>query len=204
MSGMPGAMASFGKYHVVRSIGKGGMGEVFLARDLGLEREVAIKIVHPHLVTDATFVARFQREARIVAQLRHANIVPLFEFDSSHRPPYMVMPFVKGDSLKTRLAQLRETGRTLPLPEAARILDGVAAGLDKAHERAIVHRDLKPANILLDEDGNPLLTDFGIAKLLADAAQTAQLSLPDSTLGTASYMSPEQAASRPVVARSDL
>ncbi|MEO6061407.1 MAG: serine/threonine-protein kinase [Thermoflexales bacterium] len=196
---------TFGKYEVIRSIGTGGMGEVFVARDPALNRLVAIKAVHAHLAADATFGARFAREARIIAQLDHPNIVPVYDFDGEHSPPYMVMPLISGNSLRERLAERRQSGqRGLPFDEAARILSAVAAALDTAHAKGVIHRDIKPGNILLSVDGGTRLADFGIAKIIDESANAQQLSLPDSTIGTAAYMSPEQAAGKPVEARSDI
>jgi len=196
---------AFGKYEVVRTLGAGGMGEVFVARDRALNRLVAIKAVHPHLAADPTFGARFEREARIIAQLDHPNIVPVYDFDGAHVPPFMVMPLISGQSLRERLAERRATRhRGLPFAEVERILSAVAAALDAAHAKSVIHRDVKPANVLLSEDGSVRLTDFGIAKLLDESAGEMQLSLPDSSIGTATYMSPEQAAGKPAVPRSDI
>jgi serine/threonine protein kinase/tetratricopeptide (TPR) repeat protein len=207
-------MNTLGKYILKKSLGKGGMGEVFLAHDPALDRNVAIKIVHAHLAGDVTFAARFQREARILAQLQHPNIVTIYEFDLAHTPPYMVMPFIQGGSLKDYLQTLRAENRAMPLSQVEAILVKIAEGLDYAHAQHVVHRDIKPANILfskgntqqnkLDDDNQPMLTDFGIAKLVDDVTQTQQLSMPGNTLGTATYMSPEQAASDTVTPRSDL
>lgn len=187
---------SFGKYLVTKSLGRGGMAEVFLARDPVLERNVAIKVIHPHLATDPDFGERFRREAKLVASLRHAHIVQLYDFDIQNNQPFMVMEYLDGASLKTRLA-----ARALPLAEIARILNALASALEYAHARGAIHRDVKPANILFTENNEPVLADFGIAKIIGEAAQ---LSVSGAVVGSPAYMSPEQAASKSVDARSDI
>ncbi|MBI5031002.1 MAG: tetratricopeptide repeat protein [Chloroflexi bacterium] len=192
---------SFGKYIVVKPLGRGGMAEVHLARDPLLDRNVAIKVIYPHLANDPDFGERFRREAKLVASLRHNHIVQVYDFDVQNDQPYMVMEYLDGGSLKTRLEALRATGQTLPLAETARILDAIASALDYAHAHGAIHRDVKPANIILTSANEPVLTDFGIAKIVGDAAQ---LSASGSIVGSPAYMSPEQATSKPVDARSDL
>lgn len=192
---------SFGKYVGVKPLGRGGMAEVYLARDPVLDRNVAIKVIYPHLATDPDFGERFLREAKLVASLRHNHIVQLYDFDIQNNQPYMVMEFLDGGSLKTRLDALRATGKMMPLAESARVLDAIANALDYAHARGAIHRDVKPANIIFTSANEPVLTDFGIAKILGDAAQA---SAAGTIVGTPAYMSPEQAASKPVDARSDL
>ena len=194
------AAQTFGKYIVTRRLGRGGMAEVYLARDPVLERNVAIKVIYPHLSADPGFDERFCREAKVVASLRHAHIVQLYDFDVLNDQPFMVLEYLSGGTLKDRLAALHKQGKMMSLAEIARILDPLANALDYAHARGAVHRDVKPANILFTANGEPVLTDFGISKLLGESAQ---ISASGSVIGSPAYMSPEQAASKPVDARSD-
>jgi serine/threonine-protein kinase len=186
------------QYRVVRLLGRGGMGSVYLARDLTLDREVAIKVVRTD--SDAGEIHdRLRREARTAARLSHPNIVPLHAFGEVEGMPYFVMGYVRGESLATRL---RRDSR-LPEDEARRILADVAEALDHAHRQGVVHRDVKPDNVLLDdESGRALLTDFGVAKALGGRET---LTAHGSVVGTPHYMSPEQAAGRgDIDGRSDL
>jgi serine/threonine-protein kinase len=177
------------QYRIVRVLGRGGMGVVYLARDLALDREVAIKV----LKTDSSareIQDRLRREARMAAKLSHPNIVPLHAFGEVEGRPYFVMGYVRGESLAARL---RRDGK-LPDEEARRILVNLAEALDHAHRQGVVHRDVKPDNVLLDdESGRALLTDFGVAKALGGSET---LTAAGSVVGTPSYMSPEQAAGR--------
>jgi serine/threonine-protein kinase len=186
------------QYRIVRLLGRGGMGSVYLARDLALDREVAIKVVK----TDSSVPEiqdRLRREARTAARLSHPNIVPLHAFGEVEGMPYFVMGYVRGESLATRL---RRDGK-LSEEEARRVLADLAEALDHAHRQGVVHRDVKPDNVLLDdESGRALLTDFGVAKALG---RSETLSAVGSVVGTPSYMSPEQAAGRPDIdGRSDI
>jgi hypothetical protein len=186
------------QYRIVRLLGRGGMGAVYLARDLALDREVAIKVVK----TDSSareIQDRLRREARTAARLSHPNIVPLHAFGEVEGMPYFVMGYVRGESLATRL---RRDGK-LPEEEARRVLADLAEALDHAHRQGVVHRDVKPDNVLLDdESGRALLTDFGVAKALG---RSETLTAIGSVVGTPSYMSPEQAAGRPDIdGRSDI
>ena len=176
-----------GRYEVVRAIGEGGMAQVWLAKDPALGRDVAIKVVKvaglPESVR-ATFVERFKNEARAVAMLRHASIVAVHDTGVDEElGVYSVYEFVSGPSLRERLDQV---GGPLPREEAARILQAVGEALSVAHDAGIVHRDVKPANILLADDGNVKLADFGVARL-PDAAMTRE----GTFLGTPSYAAPE-------------
>ena len=177
------------QYRVLRLLGRGGMGAVYLARDLTLEREVAIKIVTPAVDRDRMY-ERFRREAKTAAKLSHPNIVPLHAFGEVEGMPYFVMGYVRGESLADRL---RRDGR-LAEDEARRILVEIADALDHAHSQGVVHRDVKPANVLLeDASGRALLTDFGIAKTINHGETLTQ---HGTVVGTPHYMSPEQAAGR--------
>ncbi|MCZ7574997.1 MAG: tetratricopeptide repeat protein [Ardenticatenaceae bacterium] len=195
------ATQSFDKYIVRRLLGRGGMAEVYQAYDPDLDRHVAVKVIHPHLASDPDFGARFRREAKLVASLRHPHIVQLYDYDVADGQPFMVMEYLDGGTLKDHLAQVRGRGELMPLGEIARLLEPLADALDHAHAQGAVHRDIKPTNILFTVRGEPVLTDFGIAKILSDAVQ---LSASGSVVGTPAYMSPEQAASGPVDPRSDL
>jgi serine/threonine-protein kinase len=186
------------QYRIVRLLGHGGMGSVYLARDLALDREVAIKVVKT--ASSAPEVHdRLRREARTAAKLSHPNIVPLHAFGEVEGMPYFVMGYVRGESLA---AKLRREG-ALPEDEALRILADVADALDHAHRQGVVHRDVKPDNVLLDdESGRALLTDFGVARALG-AGET--MTAAGAVVGTPAYMSPEQAAGRSDVdGRSDV
>jgi hypothetical protein len=178
-----------GQYRIVRLLGRGGMGAVYLARDLTLDREVAIKVVKTDEGARETF-ERLRREAKTAARLSHPNIVPLHAFGEVEGMPYFVMGYVRGEPLAARL---RRDGK-LPEDEARRVLAEVADALDHAHRQGIVHRDVKPDNVLLeDESGRALLTDFGVAKA---AGKGETLTRMGSVVGTPHYMSPEQAAGR--------
>ena len=178
-----------GQYRIVRLLGRGGMGAVYLARDLTLDREVAIKVVKTGDGGRDTY-ERLRREAKTAARLSHPNIVPLHAFGEVEGMPYFVMGYVRGESLADRL---RRDGR-LPEEEARRVLAEVADALDHAHRQGIVHRDVKPDNVLLDdESGRALLTDFGVARA---ASRGETMTRSGTVIGTPHYMSPEQAAGR--------
>lgn len=187
------------QYEIIRPLGHGGMGAVYLARERALERLVAIKVLRPDLADAPDGRQRFRREARIVAQLSHPGILPLHTFGTVGELWYFVMGYVRGVSLAERL---RVEGR-LPVDEAHRILIELAEALDCAHRNGVVHRDIKPANILIDEEsGRAVLADFGIARV--DGADDG-LTATGLVIGTPDYMSPEQATgTRDVDERSDI
>src|SRR6202011_3360204 len=183
-------------YSIASRLGQGGMASVFLAVQLSFEREVALKVMSPLLNSDPSFAVRFKREARIVAQLRHASIVPVFEvgeYESSH---YLSMEYLSGGDLKRRILD-GERGVNLAL----NVCTALSAALDVAHGKGFVHRDIKPENILFREDGTPVLTDFGIARAL-DGGQS--MTLVGMLVGTPDYMSPEQVKGLQLDGRSDL
>ena len=189
------------EYEIVRLIGRGGMGAVYLARDRALERLVAIKVLPPGSATDSGVLERFRREAKTVASLQHVGIVPLYAFGERRGLCWFVMGYVRGESLGTRLE--RET--MIDVETTRTLLAQVADALDHAHRQGIVHRDIKPDNILIDDStGRAMLTDFGIAR--ADSLQAGtNLTQVGSVMGTPHYMSPEQATSEPTIdGRSDL
>ena len=190
---------TLGKYRITEHLGTGGMSEVYKAYQPGLDRYVAIKVLHSFLATEEDFLTRFQREAKVAAMLRHPNIVQVYDFDAEGGVYYMVMEFIDGLSLKSRLQEMG-VGQTLPLEEAIRIVIAIANGLDYAHRRGAVHRDVKPANIMFTEDGEAILTDFGIAKMVNVAGLTASGAM----VGTPSYMSPEQGMGQAGDERADI
>ncbi|MDQ4079635.1 MAG: protein kinase [Gemmatimonadota bacterium] len=185
-----------GRYVVKKLLGAGGMGAVFLADDLTLERTVAIKVLPPDMSRDERVVARFQREAKTAAKLDHRNIIPIHRVESESGLHYFVMKYVTGRSLDSML----EGGQPLPIPFATRVLAEAAAALGHAHQRGVVHRDVKPANIMLDADDQVVLTDFGISKA---GDLTSQLTQTGMIIGTPYYMAPEQATGREVDGRAD-
>jgi serine/threonine protein kinase len=183
-------------YKILKKLGEGGMGEVYLAEDTELRRKVALKFLSPHLAANADFKTRFKREAQAAAALNHPNIITVHEVAEYENRSYIVMEFVEGESLKKWLAE-----KELPIGQVIDFAAQVCEGLSKAHEAGIVHRDLKPDNILVDKDGRVKILDFGLAKLKAVATK---LTKADTTLGTVCYMSPEQAQGEEVDQRSDL
>jgi WD40 repeat protein len=192
----PGAYTTLGRYRLMRRIGRGGMGEVWLAEDPRLQRQVALKVLPLRRRDDEGFLARFEREARTAASLHHPHILPVHDFGQEHLPgdqivSYLVMSYVSGGSLDDRLERL-----ALTHDEALAYLLQVAEAIDYAHAHNIVHRDIKPANMLLREDNWLLLTDFGIAHILMGADETAT----GKFLGTPAYMAPEQSQGHAVPA----
>ncbi|MBN1964549.1 MAG: protein kinase, partial [Anaerolineae bacterium] len=201
---MSDSLGSVGRYRLQELIGRGGMAQVYKAWDPNTQRHVAIKIMHQHLAEQPGFQARFSQEGTLIARLQHPNIVPIFDFDQQENTSgmmhYMVMPYISGPSLKERNETLAASGERMTLDEIERIMAGVAAALDYAHAKGMVHRDIKPANILFNERGEPMLTDFGLARL----KDTARLTRSGFTTGTPAYMSPEQGRGDAGDARSDV
>lgn len=192
---------TIGKYINLELIGQGGMAEVYIGVDPTLNRKVAIKLILPHFADKSDFEARFQREAETIASLRHANIIQIYEYSIEDGTPFMVMEYLAGGTLKDKLAAYEADGKIMSLEETAVILDKVANGLDYAHQRGIIHRDIKPANILFSEDGEPIIADFGIVKLLNE---TAVLTQTGGVVGSPRYLPPEQATQKPIDKRSDI
>jgi len=191
----------FGKYEVRGLLGRGGMATVYEGIHPELDRRVAIKLMLPQLAIAPGFEERFRREARLVASLRHPHIVQLYDFDIADGQPYMVMEYLEGGTLGDRLNSTHDDGKLMSFDEMLVILDAMAGALDYAHARGAVHRDIKPGNILFTATGDPVLSDFGIARLLEDSAQ---LTLTGGVVGSPAYMSPEQAEGLKVDGRSDL
>ncbi len=181
---------SFGPYRLLKVLGRGGMGTVYLAEDPRLGRQVALKIPHFELARSAEAAARFRREARAAAGVRHSGLVPLYDVGQVDGVDYLTMPYVTGESLAARLA--REG--PLPQAEAVRLAIRVAEAMEAVHRAGVVHRDLKPANILLDEQGEPAVTDFGLARPVGPS--DARMTDSGTVLGTPAYLAPEQIGCR--------
>jgi len=196
------------RYEIVESIGAGGMGEVYRARDTKLGRDVAIKVLPEEFSQDKERLDRFEREARLLAQLNHPNIATLHGLEEHEAQQFLVMELVEGETLAKRIAR-----GPIPIDEAIPLFIQIAEGLEAAHEKGIVHRDLKPANIKIGPDGKPKILDFGLAKDYGKEPSASHLSesptLTKGTatgviLGTAPYMSPEQARGKGIDKRSDI
>jgi len=197
-------------YEILEPIGKGGMGEVYRARDTKLGRDVAIKVLPEEFARDKERLDRFDREARLLAQLNHANIATLYGLEEHDGQKFIVMELVEGETLAERIAK-----GPLPVDEAIPVFIQIAEGLEAAHEKSIIHRDLKPANIKIGPDGKPKILDFGLAKafvgeresVAADSSRSPTLTKGTALgviMGTASYMSPEQARGGTLDKRTDI
>lgn len=186
-----------GPYRVISQLGTGGMATIYKAQHERLGRTVAIKMLHPMFLQDDNFLARFEREAQIVAQLEHPHIVPVYDFSEFERQPYLVMKYIEGRTLRQMMDRQPPT-----LEQIVSIMEPIAQALDYAHQRGVLHRDIKPSNIILDTHGMPFLTDFGLARM----AQLGESTLStDMLLGTPHYISPEQAQGiRDLDARTDI
>jgi hypothetical protein len=180
-----------GRYRIERELGVGGMATVYVAEDLKHHRQVAVKVLRPDLAASLG-AERFLREIDIAAKLNHPHILPLYDSGGAGDVLFYVMPLVEGQSLRDRIAK---TG-ALPVDEATRIIREVAEALAYSHQHGVVHRDIKPENILISS-GHALVTDFGVAKAVSDAANAAELTGTGITLGTPAYMAPEQATADP-------
>lgn len=189
-----------GRYKIEELLGQGGMSAVYKARDPNLQRTVAIKLIHSHLSNNEEFVRRFESEATSIAKLRHPNIVQVYDFNHEDDLYYMVLEYVAGETLQSRIKRLNKTSRYLPVQDALRYTIDVCRAADYAHQRGLIHRDIKPANVMLDVSGNAILMDFGIARMLGGQQHTAT----GAVLGTALYMSPEQIQGLHPDARSDI
>ena len=191
---------SLGRYHILEQLGEGGMATVYKAYDTRLERDVAIKIIRRNAFPPEQLeriLKRFEREAKSLAKLSHPNIVGVLDYGEHEGSPYLVLVYLPGGTLKKLM------GRPMPWQEAVRLLIPIANALEYAHEHKVVHRDVKPANILLTEKGQPMLTDFGIAKIL-ELEDGHTLTGTGMGVGTPEYMSPEQGMGRDVDGRADI
>jgi Tol biopolymer transport system component len=192
-------------YDVVELIGAGGMGDVYRARDSRLDRDVALKFLRPNVANDPDRLARFRREAKVLASLNHPNIAQVYGLEECDGTYCIAMELIRGDTLAARLRH-----GPLPASEALRIASDIANALEAAHEKGIVHRDLKPANVMLQPDGQVKVLDFGLSKTKAsserdpDGSTTTELTNAGLVLGTAAYMSPEQARGAPTDQRTDI
>lgn len=187
----------FGPYQIVAPLGEGGMAAVYKAYQPSMERYVAVKVLPRQMAESEEFITRFKREARMLAQLQHPHILPVFDYGESDGYTYIVMSFVQSGTL----ADLLKT-RRLSLPEIRRMMTQIGDALGYAHTRGMIHRDVKPSNVLLDERGNCLLTDFGLARMTE--AVSARLTSSGAIMGTPAYMSPEQGAGTKLDGRSDI
>lgn len=174
-----------GPYQVIGPLGQGGMATVYKAYHARLDRYVAIKVMHKAFSEEADFLARFEREAQIVAKLEHPHIVPVYDYNEHEGQPYLVMKFIEGWTLKRVLAE-----NTLSLEQIISIMDDIAGALTYAHQHGVIHRDIKPSNVVIGDDGMVYLTDFGLARIAQSGASTMS---QDMILGTPQYISPEQA-----------
>ena len=188
---------TIGRYHIIEQLGVGGMAIVYKAIDTRLDRSVALKVIRAENLAEAAFVERFEREARALARLNHPNIVHINDFGELEGLPYLEMDYVPGGTLEKLL------GAMIPWSEAARFLAPVAYALDYAHQQGVVHRDVKPSNILITQTGEPMITDFGIAKIM-ELDRSTLVTLPGFGVGTPEYMSPEQVMGKSIDGRSDI
>lgn len=180
--------SKLGAYEIREEIDRGGAAIVYRAYQPYVDRDVAIKVILKTLARDSQAVQRFQREARLIARLEHPHILPVYDFDGRHAPPYIVMRYLDCGSLEEVLTHQR-----LPIEETSRLVQQVASALDYAHRQGIVHRDVKPSNVLIDCEGNAFVTDFGLALMIAGVDTNEQATAAGAIAGTPHYMSPEQA-----------
>lgn len=175
---------TLGQYEIGQQLGKGGMATVYLARQTSIGRTVALKIMPAYFMHDPSFLQRFEREVQVIAKLQHPRILPVYDYGELEGRPYLVMAYMSGGTIADRIKD-----GPLPLDEVIRIVEQIAEGLDHAHRKGVIHRDFKPSNVLLDENGNAHLADFGIAKV---SESTVQLT-GSGIVGTPAYMAPEMA-----------
>ncbi len=189
------AGTNLGPYRIVGEVGRGGMATVYKAHQAALSRYVAIKVLPEFFATEPGFLERFQQEAVAVAQLRHPNILAVFDYGETDGVTYIVTEFVAGGTLAEQM------GQPLPLEYVAEIMQPIAGALDYAHRRGVLHRDIKPSNVLLQHDGTPVLSDFGLAKMMMSTAK--RITQSGMIVGTPEYMSPEQCAGQDLTPATD-
>ena len=194
---MPDVMKTVGRYEILRELGRGGMALVYLARQNDLDRFVALKELGAFHASDASFAQRFIRESRVAGSLSHPNIVTVHDYFEHEGTPYIAMEYVERGSLRPYI------GKT-DLPQVAGVLEGLLAGLAAAEQHGIVHRDLKPENLMVTSDGRVKIADFGIAKATTRMQTGAFLTATGTTVGTPTYMAPEQAMAQDVGPWTDL
>jgi len=194
------ATRKLGDFELERKIGQGGMGEVWLARQVSLDRPVAVKVLPRSLATQENFIERFQREAKAAASLVHPSVIQIYAYGIDEGTPYFAMEYVEGEDLQQRIR--RE--RLLDWDEIVAILMAVTSALEVAHEKGIVHRDIKPSNIMIDKKGIVKVMDFGLAKATRDGPEAKSLTNAGLIMGTPNYLAPEQGRGDPLDGRSDL
>ncbi|MCP4424913.1 MAG: protein kinase [Chloroflexi bacterium] len=187
---------SLGSYRILEQIGVGGMATIYKAYQPGMDRYVAIKVLPHYLAKDEQFVQRFQQEARAIAKLEHAHILPVFDYGEHEGVTYIAMRYIKAGTLKEYMSN-----GGLPLAEISRIIGQIGSALDYAHREGIIHRDVKPGNVLIDDQGNTYLTDFGLARMMVSSKEFTASGV---SVGTPAYMSPEQGKGAKVDRRSDI
>ncbi len=192
----PGALIE-GKYRLLEELGRGGMGTVFRAHDVSLDRPAAIKFLRSDIETDEAFLERFRREAKAMAKVRHENVLQVFSQGTAANHSYIAMEFIKGQTVEDVLNGLSDRQSEMPLDTALRLIEQVTAGLDAIHRSGIIHRDIKPANIIMaEEDGRAVIMDFGIVRRV----QSGELNVLDAPMGTPAYMAPEVILGRKLAA----
>jgi len=191
---------TLGKYHIMTRLGRGGMADVYQAYQPRLDRSVALKVLHSHLAEEEDFISRFEREPAAIARMRHPNIVQVFDFDVEGELYYMVMELIAGPTLKAELKERGFNNQPFTLAETAHIFTALASAIDYAHVRGMVHHDLKPGNVMFTSEGEVVLTDFGLARIVGSDHHTAT----GSVYGTPAYMAPEQAQGERGDGRSDI
>jgi serine/threonine protein kinase len=206
---MPEVGQAVSHYRIVEKIGQGGMGEVYLADDMTLDRKVALKFLPEAFASDPERMARFEREAKLLASLNHPNIAGIHGLEQAEENRFLVLEYVEGETLQARLRK-----GALPLDDALALCRQITEGLEAAHDKGVIHRDLKPANVMITAEEKVKILDFGLAKALADETQrvdpadsptiTEAMTQPGVVLGTAAYMSPEQAKGKTVDKRADI
>ena len=204
---------TIGNVRIEKLLARGGMAEVYLGSHLNLDRPVAIKLLHSYIEAEPLLLERFHREAKVVAGLRHPNIVQIFDFDTTDGHPFIVMEYLKGPTLATYLRHLHQRKKRIASDQVARLLNEMATALDYAHKQGVIHRDIKPGNILLHnktddipldkpltDDVEAVITDFGLVRIMNTASQTVS----GTVSGTPAYMSPEQARGDQIDHRTDI